>query len=171
MTTMTTTSQAASASAAPTVAVVHDPIAAERPAHTPLRAHQLELDGRLAFVQDWGPADGVPILIDFANRVEYHFPSQPASSAGFSLHDGKLFYTRPADDGQSLRLFYFDFETQTEQPVPEFFQDYVISEETENWFVLFPRQDGDALPTYYRVLKSDYFVGNPALIEMGELSL
>lgn len=116
-------------------------------------------------------ADGVPILIDFANRVEYQFPPQPAFSAGFDLYDGKLFYTRPADDGQSLRLFYFDFETQTEQPVPDFFQDYVIREETENWFVLFPRQDGDALPTYYRVLKSDYFAGNPALIEMGEIQL
>lgn len=116
-------------------------------------------------------ADGVPILIDFANGVEYHFPSQPSLSVGFSLHDGKLFYTRPADDGQSLRLFYFDFETQTEQTVPNFFQDYVISEETENWFVLFPRQDGDALPTNYRVLKSDYFAGNPALIEMGEIQL
>ena len=116
-------------------------------------------------------ADGVPILIDFANRVEYHFPSQPSLSVGFSLHDGKLFYTRPADDGQSLRLFYFDFETQTEQPVPDFFQDYIIRDETENWFAIAPRQDTNTLPSYSRVLKSDYFAGNPALIEMGEIQL
>ena len=116
-------------------------------------------------------ADGVPILIDFANRVEYHFPSQPSLSVGFSLHDGKLFYTRPADDGQSLRLYYFDFETQTEQPVPDFFQDYIIRDETENWFAIAPRQDTNTLPSYSRVLKSDYFAGNPALIEMGEIQL
>ena len=116
-------------------------------------------------------ADGVPILIDFANRVEYHFPSQPSLSIGFSLHDGKLFYTRPADDGQSLRLFYFDFATQTEQPVPDFFQDYIIRDETENWFAIAPRQDANTLPSYSRVLKSDYFAGNPALIEMGEIQL
>lgn len=116
-------------------------------------------------------ADGVPILIDFANGVEYHFPSQPSLSVGFSLHDGKLFYTRPADDGQSLRLYYFDFETQTEQPVPDFFQDYIIREETENWFAIAPRQVTNTLPSYSRVLKSDYFAGNPALIEMGEIQL
>ena len=87
MTTMTT-SQAASASAAPTVAVVHDPIAAERPAHTPLRAHQLELDGRLAFVQDWGPADGVPILaIHTAGQsgVQYRDAARGLAKLGYRV--------------------------------------------------------------------------------------
>ncbi|WP_051297270.1 alpha/beta fold hydrolase [Brevibacterium album] len=45
-----------------TAAPSPDPIAAHRPAHTPLRAHQLEIDGRIALVQDWGPAEGLPIL-------------------------------------------------------------------------------------------------------------
>ncbi|HJA38078.1 MAG TPA: alpha/beta hydrolase, partial [Candidatus Brevibacterium intestinigallinarum] len=88
MTTMTTTSQAASASAAPTVAVVHDPIAAERPAHTPLRAHQLELDGRLAFVQDWGPEDGVPILaIHTAGQsgVQYRDAARGLAELGYRV--------------------------------------------------------------------------------------
>ena len=88
MTTMTTTSQAASASAAPTVAVVHDPIAADRPAHTALRAHQLELDGRLAFVQDWGPAAGVPILaIHTAGQsgVQYRDAARGLAELGYRV--------------------------------------------------------------------------------------
>jgi pimeloyl-ACP methyl ester carboxylesterase len=74
------------AAAGPSAAV--DPIAAGRPAHTPLRAHQLELDGRLAFVQDWGPEDGVPILaIHTAGQsgVQYRDAARELAARGYRV--------------------------------------------------------------------------------------
>lgn len=55
-----TTDRATTTSA--TTASAADPMAVGRPAQTALRAHQLEIDGRLAFLQDWGPMDGIPVL-------------------------------------------------------------------------------------------------------------
>jgi pimeloyl-ACP methyl ester carboxylesterase len=38
------------------------PVASASPAATTLRAHQLTIDGRLAFVEDWGDIDATPLL-------------------------------------------------------------------------------------------------------------
>lgn len=84
MTAATRTPETASA----TTTAAADPIAAGRPAHTPLRAHQLELDGRLAFVQDWGPADGVPILaIHTAGQsgVQYRDAARGLAARGYRV--------------------------------------------------------------------------------------
>lgn len=72
----------------PTSASAADPIAEGRPAHTALRAHQLEFDGRLAFVQEWGPADGVPILaIHTAGQsgVQYRDAARNLADVGYRV--------------------------------------------------------------------------------------
>ena len=87
MTAVTRTPETASATAATTTAAA-DPIAAGRPSHTQLRAHQLELDGRLAFVQDWGPEDGVPILaIHTAGQsgVQYRDAARGLAARGYRV--------------------------------------------------------------------------------------
>lgn len=93
MTAVTRTPEATSATAVTTTAAADpsaaaDPIAAGRPAHTRLRAHQLELDGRLAFVQDWGPDDGVPILaIHTAGQsgVQYRDAARGLAARGYRV--------------------------------------------------------------------------------------
>lgn len=86
MTGVTRTPETASAMEA-TIAAT-DPIGTDRPAHTPLRAHQLELDGRLAFVQDWGPEDGVAILaIHTAGQsgVQYRDAARELAARGYRV--------------------------------------------------------------------------------------
>ena len=93
MTAVTRTPETASATAATTTAAADpsaavDPIAAGRPSHTQLRAHQLELTGRLAFVQDWGPEDGVPILaIHTAGQsgVQYRDAARGLAARGYRV--------------------------------------------------------------------------------------
>lgn len=78
----------AAATAHATTASAADPIAADRPARTTLRAHQLELDGRLAFVQDWGPVDGLPVLaIHTAGQsgVQYRDAARELTAHGYRV--------------------------------------------------------------------------------------
>lgn len=86
MTAVTRTPETASAMEA-TVAAT-DPIGADRPAHTQLRAHQLEIDGRLAFVQDWGPETGLPVLaIHTAGQsgVQYRDAARELAALGYRV--------------------------------------------------------------------------------------
>lgn len=76
------------ATASATTASATDPIAADRPARTALRAHQLELDGRLVFVQDWGPVDGLPVLaIHTAGQsgVQYRDAARELTAHGYRV--------------------------------------------------------------------------------------
>lgn len=72
----------------PTTTAAADPVAAGRPPHTVLRAHQLEIGGRLAFVQDWGPSDGIPILaIHTAGQsgVQYRDAARGLAGLGYRV--------------------------------------------------------------------------------------
>ncbi|SMY10776.1 alpha/beta fold hydrolase [Brevibacterium jeotgali] len=76
------------AAAQPTATSAADPMAVDRPAHTRLRAHQLELDGRLTFVQEWGPADGLPVLaIHTAGQsgVQYRDAARELAAHGYRV--------------------------------------------------------------------------------------
>lgn len=84
-----TSATAASATAASaTATAAADPIATDRPTRTSLRAHQLELDGRLVFVQDWGPIDGLPVLaIHTAGQsgVQYRDAARALTAHGYRV--------------------------------------------------------------------------------------